>query len=487
MQNLSRVVARNSAFGLAAQLAIKVLSFAFSVLVIRNLGVEAFGQYAGILAFGAVFVFIADLGLSPYAVREVARWRDRPDGIEQTNTLYGNVLLLRFLLSLLAAILVIGTAWLTGRPPVIIGAIALGTLGLLMYSVQGTSEAILSGFERLDLTAGAKVLNQLIFVLIGALVLWLGFGYYGLIVANLLGVGLMTYVCWRGVQRLGVRPRQIIIRSWPTLLRASLPFGIIGFTLGLSYKFASVLLSIFAGDTATGYYNAAYNLVFSTVILSNILNTALYPTLSRHSVTSPHSLPKVYERALRYLMALSLPIAVGTWAVADQLVLFLFDAAYQPAAQALKIVILVVPFMFASEFLGYVVVIAGNERRVARSIAVSTGFNIVMNLYMVPHYGLIGAAIMTVVTEAILIGQYAWILRGVLRNLNWRRILLRPLLAALLMGGLVLALPSLPLLVNVMVGAITYVGLLLLLGVVGKEELAFVRGLRQPQVEATTS
>jgi O-antigen/teichoic acid export membrane protein len=176
---------------------------------------------------------------------------------------------------------------------------------------------------------------------------------------------------------------------------------------------------------------------------------------------------------------LALPIAVGAATLADQIVPFLFKAAYLPAVPALQIVIWVVPLMFASEFLGYVVLIAGDERRAARAVVASTGFNVVLNLLVVPRFGFLGAAMMTVLTEAVLVGQYVWMLRGQMRQLDWGRVLLRPLLAALLMGGLVLALRGLPLLVNVALGGLAYAGLLLLLGVVGRDELRFVRGLRR--------
>src|SRR5262245_25676201 len=122
MRQFSRIVARNSAFGMAAQLSIKLLSFCFSIVIVRNLGAEDFGQYAAVLAFGAMFVFLADLGLSPYMVREVARIHDAVDGLERANALYSNVLLLRFVLSSIAAALLIAAAWLTGRPLVMIGA-----------------------------------------------------------------------------------------------------------------------------------------------------------------------------------------------------------------------------------------------------------------------------------------------------------------------------------------------------------------------------
>jgi O-antigen/teichoic acid export membrane protein len=478
MRRFSLTVLRNSTFGIAAQVAIKLLSFGFSVLIVRHLGAGDFGQYSAVLAFGMIFAFISDLGLSPYTVREVARWRDKPDGLEQANTLYGNVLILRLMLALLATILMTTAAWLTGRPLLMVGAIALSALGLIMYGVQGTSEAVLAGFERLDISAQAKVLYQLIFVLFGAAVLLLGAGYYGLIIANLAGIALMTYFCWRSAQALGLHPRPATARSWPALVRAGLPFGVIGFALGLSYKFDSVLLNIFRSDAETGYYAAVYNLIFSAVILSNVLNTALYPSLARESVTTPHRLPRIYEHSLRYLMILALPIAVGGWAFADQFVPALFTSNYLPAVPAFQILIWVVPLMYASEFLGYIVVIADKESHVARAVAVSTGFNVVLNLILVPRFGLLAAAVMTVVTEAVLVGQYVWMLRAVMQQFNWGKILLRPLLAAAIMGALVWLVRSyVPLLASVAIGAAVYLMLLLVLGVTGKDEVHFVRSI----------
>jgi len=477
MQKLSRRVARNSAFGLAAQVTIKLLSFAFSILIVRNLGAQAYGQYAAVLAFGALFISLSDLGLGTYAVREVARYRSGPGASERIGALYGSTLPLRFLLSLIAAALLVTSAWLTGRPPVMVGAIALGALGLIMYSVQGASDSVLAGFERLDLSAAAKVLYQVVFVSVGALALYLGTGYYGLIIANLLGIALMTYACWRCVTQLGVRPKRTTVSDWPLLLRASLPFGIIGLTLGFSYKFDSVLLNVFRGDAETGYYNAAYNLVFSVAILSNILNTSLYPSLAHEIAGSVQPLPGICGRMLRYLMALSLPIAIGTWVLADRIVPFLFTDGYLPTIQALQIVIWVTPLMFASELLGYVVVVGDNERRAARAIVVSTAFSVGLNLMLVPRFGFLAAALTTVLTEAVLVGQYAWMLRALLGQIAWQKALLRPLAAAVAMGGLVFLLRDLPLPVSVAAGALAYGGLLLMLGVLGREELRFARSL----------
>jgi O-antigen/teichoic acid export membrane protein len=480
----TRVVVRNSMFGFGGQAVMKVLSFTFSVLIVRHLGADTYGQYAAILAFGGVFVFLADFGLSPYLVREVARARDEPDGRERVEQLYGTVLVLRLVLSLMTAAVVIGSAWLTGRPLPMLIAIALGAFGLMMYAPQGTADAMLSGRERFDLSTAAKVLNQIIFVCLGAVALWLGIGYFGLVAANLAGVAVMTWATVHAVSRLGLHPRRPRLSTWLPLLRAALPFGVIAFTLGLSYKFDSVLLNVFRGDAETGYYNAVYNLVFSVTVLSNVINTALYPSLSRAAATTPSDLPSIYERALRYLMVLALPIAMGVSLLADPIVRFLFTDAFAPAATALQIVIWTVPLMFASEFLGYVVVVQGKERRVARAIVVSTSVNVLLNLALVPVFGFVAAAVMTVLTEAVLVGQYIWTLRDMLRQLRWEHLLVRPIIAALAMGILVLLSRGLPLLVSLSVAATSYTVFLVVLGVVGKDEIRFLRSMRRPALLA---
>ncbi|MEZ4836792.1 MAG: polysaccharide biosynthesis C-terminal domain-containing protein, partial [Caldilineaceae bacterium] len=233
------------------------------------------------------------------------------------------------------------------------------------------------------------------------------------------------------------------------------------------------------GDAATGYYNAAYNLVFSTVVISNVLNTSLFPSLTRRAAANDGSLQRIYERAFRYLLMISIPIAVGGSLLAHEIIPLLFSDDYLPAIPALRIVIWVVPLMFTSEFLGYVVIINGQEKRAARSVFISTSVNVMLNLIVVPMYGFIGAAVMTCVTEMVLVGQYVWILRESFRDLNWGQLLGRPIAAAALMGICVMVFIHLPVLATVALGMAAYGLSLLLVGGIGAEELRFVGQLRR--------
>jgi len=481
MNRLSATILRNSAFSLGAQLLIKSLSFIFSVLVVRNLGVESYGQYAAVLAFGATFSIFSDLGLAPYAVRQIARWREDAEGSQKVRDLYADLLGLRLGLSVVTIGVLILSAWVTGRSPILIGAIALNSISLIFYAFQGSNEAILAGMERLDLTAGSRVINQVVFVLMGALALWAGAGYFGLIGANLVAVFLMVAACWRLVRSLGIRPGSLNPTRWVVLLRASIPFGIIGLALGLSYKFDTVLLSIYRGDAETGYYNAAYNLVFSMILISNVINTSLYPSLSRQfSGDQTQHFHQVFTRILRYLLILCLPIAAGGSILAGQIIPFLYTQSYIPAIPVLRLIIWVVPLMFISEFLGYMIAVLGREKQVARAVLISTGVNVLANLILVPRFGLMAAAVMTVLTEVILVIQQAVTLRTSLPDKPMIAKLLPPFGAVIAMAvvvGLVHTYLSLEL--NILIGGFVYGIVLVLLGGVDKEDLGFVVALRR--------
>ena len=389
MASFSRTVVRNSAFGFAAQFATKIASFAFNVLVVRQLGPELFGQYSAINAFGATFIFIADLGLSIYAIRQIAMSRDaaeNPESAARLAQFNGNLLALRLVLSVIASVVMLAFATLTGRPTTMLMGLGLVATSWVLYAFQGSYAAILGGFERLDVSSRAQIIYQLLFVALGAIaVLALGMGYVALIAANVISIALLTFLCWRGVRSLNIKIGRPNPAQWPNIIRACIPFGIVTLALGLSYKFDSVLLNLTRSDAETGYYGAAYNLVFYG---GGVLECAEHVAVSIADSSRGHFAGTNFRAStsahMRYLLLVSIPIAVAVWALSEQLVPFLFKAQFAPAVDALRILIWVVPFMYVSEFLGYVVLISGNEKKVARSVGISTLINIGFNMCVSP-------------------------------------------------------------------------------------------------------
>lgn len=472
VKSLSAIVVKNSVFSLLGSWAIKILSFCFSVFVVRRLGGESYGQYSTVLAYVGIFAIFSDLGLAPYGVREIAKDK------EKTSSMFSNIVALRLILSCLAVAMTTSSAILSGRSPDLVLGIFVASCSLFLYAVQGPLDMLLMAKERLDYSATFSVVNQLVFVGLGTIVLLKGYGVIGLIVASLCGVGAMASLSFVVIQRhLGGLRWQVDPSMWPRLMKAAFPFGVIGFTLGLSYKVDTVLLQYFQGDAVTGWYNAAYNLIFTLTTISHAVNLSLYPSMVRQHATDPDKMAQIYNRALKYLFILSLPIAAGTTVVGDKIVFFLYSEKFSAAILPLRILIWVLPLMFLSELMGNIVVIHNQENRVARSIGVSTGVNLILNLIFIPRFGLKAASVITVLTEAILVAQYLWMLRQELASIDRISAFFKPAIAATFMGIVVWAFREWDLGIVVAIAAVTYLAGIGLLGVVDAKEVNFLRHL----------
>jgi len=468
----SRVVAKNSIFSLIGRFSVKALSLLFSLFVVRRLGGKAYGQYTTVLAYVNIFAIVSDLGLAAYGLREIAKDK------EKTSSIFSNTVALRLILSFLAVAMATGSAVLSGRSPELVLGIFVYSCGLFLYAVQGPLDMLLMAKERLDYLAVFSVVNQLVFVSLGTIVLLKGYGVIGLVAASLSGVLAMasrSFVVIR--RRLGGIRWQVDLSAWLGLVKAALPFGMIGLALGLSYKIDTVLLQYFQGDAITGWYNAAYNLIFMLVTISHSVNVSLYPSMVCQRATDPGKMARIYGRALKYMFVLPLPIAVGTTVLSDKIVLLLYSEEFSAAILPLRILIWVLPLMFLSELLGNIVVVNDQEHKVARSIGVSTAVNVVLNFLFIPRFGLRAASVITVLTEAILVAQYLWMLRQELASVDRVSAFLKPALVAAFMGTVIWILRGWHVVLVVVIAAVVYSVGIVLLGVVGGQEISFLRSV----------
>ncbi len=460
----TRSIAHNSALGMAGQLLIRALSVLFGIAVVRRFGSDTFGQYSSVLAFVSLFSVLSDLGLGAWGVRAVAEDR------AQTSALIWRIATLRLVLSGATAASVVGLAALLYPVQQVI-AIAVATGSLFLFGINGAFDMAWLGHERLDISSAVSVVNQVAFVGIGTAVLIGHGGVLALIVASLAALSIATAVSWWRARRLLAiaRPRPMLRGSW-TLVRACAPIGIVQVTLLISYKADTVLLSLFRDNATVGVYAVAYNLIFSLMLLSHSVNLAVFPALSRASGDRA-AIAHLASRAMKYLLIVGVPIAFGGALLAPRLIPLLYTDAFRQSATVLRIVIWVLPLMFLTEFCGYYANAIHRERAAGLAALVMAGVNIACNVICIPLFGVWAAAIITVITEVVFLGQYLWILRdrGVLRTLTglgWR-----PVLASIGMVAALIALPVHLLPLTVALGMAVYGGVFLLLRGATRDEI----------------
>lgn len=473
-QEAARTLVRNSTFYLLSDAAIKLLSFIFSVYVVRQLGGERFGFYSTALAYAGIFSIIGDLGMTQYAVREIARGRRTAD------ELFWDLVIVRLILSILATAVIVTSAYfLAGYPATMVVGIFLVCIGFFFYAFWGPVDVILTGRERIDYSSLLGVIVQLIFITLGAGVLWGGYNFHGLILASYAGIPVAALLGVLYLRRLKLATLNFKINphAWPSLIRYSLPFALITFTIMAATDLDTVMLSLWRSPEEVGWYKAAYNLIFKLLFIRGALLSTLTPQMSRYYGVSRNRVTKTFNTSFKVLWAFSFPIAVGVSLLAQPLIELLYTDAFRPSALALAILIWALPLLNLSSLCGSITTATDKERKAVRVYVLAALLNVLINLVAIPFYGYIGAAVATIVTEASALILFYQVLHREFPLEDLKNTLLKPFLAGLIMGGVLFILPNWPVVLLIFMGAAVYTIALLILQPFNPAELEIIHGL----------
>ncbi len=451
----SRIIARNTLFGVGSQFALKIASFAFNVLVVRALGAEHFGQYSIAIAWAGLFSVLGDLGISQYLSREIARDRSKAE------QLFWDTVVLRFIFAVVSSIITTGGAVLAGYPGEIVFAIGLYTTTYFFQALLQPMVSILVGHERLDVTSVLWTVWQVLIMIFSALFLFAGLGFIWLVMAQVIVLPIIIVLHYRAIRRNQLTPPRFRINRdlWWQTIRAGLPFGIIQLSLSFAFQVDTIFLSQYHDAEVVGWYNAAYHLTLTILTISRAFNDAIMPSLAREHATNPDAVKPWYYTAVRFMMMIGLPIAIGGSLLSNQIIGFLYPELL-PAAVAFAILVWDMPIVMYAGFCGNMTTSIKREGSTVR-ITVGTGLlNVVLNAIMVPTMGIIGACFATLLTDAFrAILFYGLFRREFGSGLQLKR-LLRVAAAAAIMGVVVYLLQDFSFLVVIPISAVVYAALI---------------------------
>jgi O-antigen/teichoic acid export membrane protein len=310
----------------------------------------------------------------------------------------------------------------------------------------------------------------------GAVVLLAGYGIIGVafvsIVVNLISAVVLVGLLLRVLGPLRPLPDTGFALA---LGRSSYPLMINNLLATVFFRVDGLILRASAGDAVLGWYGMAYKFIDGLTIVSTNVTLALFPMLSRLALDAPApghgvSLRQTTRLALKALIGLAFPIAVGTTVLADPIIRLLAGDEYLPhSANALRVLIWFLPFSFSNALLQYVLIALNRQRFITGAFAIATGFNVLANLLLIPRFGYIGAAVTTIASELVLLVMFSWAVRGQIQGLGLLSLAWRPAAAAAGMAPVVWLLQGVPVLA-IPIASIFYVALFWALGGVTRAE-----------------
>lgn len=378
------------------------------VVAARVLGPSGFGEFVLVYTAAQIAALVADMGLTTLVLRQGAR-----SGRMHQTPLWTAVAL-NLGASIVCGLGLVGAFALLDPSGASLAAIYVPTLLLLTVTTSLEGAAIAA--RRPVRVAGCRLAGNGCVLALTIVLLSLRPAPELVAVAFLVG-GIVKLVCIAASTRplvpgIAVRPRLAA-----PLLRQGAPFFGSAIAAFLYQRVDVLLLGGFVGVAAAGEYAAAYRILDGTLLLPIAVVAAFLPSWTARRGRTGTALgagPVV-------LWLVCVGVLVGAeLALARELVVdLLFGDEYASAARILAVLALSVPIFYANIALVWIAYARGREGRVVVLGVVALVSNLVLNVVLINVLDGVGAAIATVVTEAVICVGYGSALG--LHRQSWTR------------------------------------------------------------------
>lgn len=386
-----RLVARNFLALASGEALARAIAFGGTIYIARTLGPEFYGVIGFAMAVVLYLSRIADGGMEWFGlgIREIA---EDPARVESTAP---DLMTTRLLVSAILVVLLCGLGLVLPQPD---GAIVC-LYGLTLLMVGGSTRWIHVGLERTRFVAVARALGEGLMVLLVVLLVRGSADLARVPMAQFVGDAFAAVLLIVALRRRGYRlPIRLNVSVAKPVFRRAVPL-VASALLGLMiYNCDLILLRFFRDTTTVGYYAAAYALISFMLNLGVSYSQSLMPTFTRLRGTA-HGQLGLYHTALVHVYAVTLPIAAGGFLLAPQLIDLVFGQGYLSGRTALQILVWTLPLAMFREVAIVTLVAGGRQRHVLHLTGWAAVLNLVLNLALIPRFGMTGAAAATLATE----------------------------------------------------------------------------------------
>lgn len=377
------------------------LAHAFSLIALlmvgRYLGPEKFGVFSYALAVSSIIAPISQLGLNSIVTRDLVR------SPQQHSEIIGTSLGLRCFGSSLALIIGVVVVFILRPGDVLMQSyvacfligegLKAGYIFAFWFESQVNGRAVALGTLA---AASMSSLIKIVLIFIGAplTVFVLAYAADGLVLA--ISFGLLYQRATREIRRISYS-----FERAKSLLRQCVPLIVSGFTAVVYLKIDQVMLGQMASDDAVGVYAIAARISEGWFFVPIAIATSAFPILlSMQGINK-----ELYELRLQQLFDvlawLGIGVSLAVTFLAPYFIPLVLGAQYEAAVPILVLHIwggvfiamraLVSKWLLAEQMLWLSLLSQG----------AGALFNILLNFFLIPAHGAVGAALATVISYSI--------------------------------------------------------------------------------------
>lgn len=179
-------------------------------------------------------------------------------------------------------------------------------------------------------------------------------------------------------------------------------------------------------EAEVGYYSNGIKLIRIATSIATAISATILPRLCTYfSEKKIIDFENLFRKTMYYVVLFAAPASLGMLLVSNDLVVVLFGNAFEPTAEVIKILCLLLFIVSISYLMGSVVLTATNqEKRLLYATISGCLTNITLNALFIPKYGINGAAVASICGEmAVLFVHYYYCKKVISGHLDKKELL----------------------------------------------------------------
>ncbi|HJJ38859.1 MAG TPA: flippase [Methanocorpusculum sp.] len=422
-------IKRQSITSLGFTILVTLAGFISTMLFSHLLGKDLMGVYYLFVTYFSVFNLIGDGGFGGAAVKKISEGKDQ-------NAYFTAYMTLRTIL------IIVSTVILLAIEPLFVDLSEYHLVPCIIIAlvVAYFSNALSAGVHaknHVGIFNAASGISELIRIGVSILLVLIGYSVYGMIGGFVVGSALAGILC---IKYFRYRPAKFTRHHIRQLLSFSLWTLLIS-SAGLIMGYAdTIFIGYFMDNGDVGVYRVALQFTGASVFIVNAVNSTLAPKISNWSTNSKmDEIPPVVARSFTYGLILAIPVAVGGFILADELLYYFYGADFAAGAVSASILFL---FQIVNVFLiimGTALSSSGHPRNTFYGTLAAVILNVILDVLLIPVMGINGAAVGSLCAIIINVLIITHELKKFMPVFAEKKPIVHILLASLIMGAAVLA------------------------------------------------
>ena len=369
------------------------MSFVVGILIMRYLGPGNYGTLSYSLSFAGLFSVIAGIGIDGILQRELIK------NPENENALLGTSCIIKFFTGLLAWLIATVAIYVTSNDFTHIIIVSLFSLTFIIQSFN-----VIDSLFRSEVKARYGVIAQMVATLISALfkvaVVFFHLGFLWIVVAYVADVLIfnLALVVFLGFKNKKVQNWKFDGRLAINMTRDSWPLALSATSALILMKIDQVMIGQMMNSVQVGIYAAAARLTEIWYFIPTVIGVSLFPAIVNAKKISAVIYFERLKKMYLVIFLLAIGVAIFMTAFSGLIIKILLGNDYIGSGKILGVYIWSNVGMFCMYVLNYQLIAEHKSKLLFLINLIAAVLNVLLNLWLIPALGVIGAAYATLIS-----------------------------------------------------------------------------------------